>query len=364
MTTERPRVGVVGLGIMGGAMSANLLAAGFEVYGYDTDDERQSSFSGVGLPSAAEVANLSDVVLLSLPSGEALSEVVEQIVAEGERRNSSGDADERGGSDNGAAAGAAAGANRTAAGAAAGANRTAAGEAAGQGIADRATTRSVVVVEMGTLPLEIKQQSQKRLAAVGVDMLDAPVSGTGLQAADATLIVYASGSRPAYESARAVFEVIAARSFYLGEFGNGSRMKFVANLLVAVNTVAAAEAHALGAAAGLAPSVTQEVIAAGVGSSRMFEIRGAMMVEGSYDPAARLAIIKKDAEIIAEFARTLGVGTPLLDAALPLYRRGTASGLGDLDAAAVRRLFDLGPSGGAGDPQEAAPRNAKRPPEQ
>jgi len=357
MTTERPRVGVVGLGIMGGAMSANLLAAGFEVYGYDTDDERQSSFSGVGLPSAAEVANLSDVVLLSLPSGEALSEVVEQIAAEGERRNSSGDADERGGSDNGAAAGAADGANRTAAGEADGA-------ADGEGIADRATTRSVVVVEMGTLPLEIKQQSQKRLAAVGVDMLDAPVSGTGLQAADATLIVYASGSRPAYESARAVFEVIAARSFYLGEFGNGSRMKFVANLLVAVNTVAAAEAHALGAAAGLAPSVTQEVIAAGVGSSRMFEIRGAMMVEGSYDPAARLAIIKKDAEIIAEFARTLGVGTPLLDAALPLYRRGTASGLGDLDAAAVRRLFDLGLSGGAGDPQEAAPRNAKRPTEQ
>lgn len=343
MTTERPRVGVVGLGIMGGAMSANLLAAGFEVYGYDTDDERQSSFSGVGLPSAAEVANLSDVVLLSLPSGEALSEVVEQIAAEGERRNSSGDADERGGSDDGAAAGAAAGANRTAAGAADGA-------ADGEGIAARATTRSVVVVEMGTLPLEIKQQSQKRLAAVGVDMLDAPVSGTGLQAADATLIVYASGSRPAYESARAVFEVIAARSFYLGEFGNGSRMKFVANLLVAVNTVAAAEAHALGAAAGLAPSVTQEVIAAGVGSSRMFEIRGAMMVEESYDPAARLAIIKKDAEIIAEFARTLGVGTPLLDAALPLYRRGTASGLGDLDAAAVRRLFDLGLSGGAEDP--------------
>lgn len=336
-------MGVIGLGIMGGAMSANLLEAGFEVYGYDTDDERQSSFSGVGLPSAAEVANLSDVVLLSLPSGEALSEVAEQIAAGGERLHSSVDADEKGGSDNGAAAGEADGASRTPV-------RTSVGAPAGEGDADRATARAVVVVEMGTLPLEIKQQSQKRLAAVGVDMLDAPVSGTGLQAADATLIVYASGSRSAYESARAVFEVIAARSFYLGEFGNGSRMKFVANLLVAVNTVAAAEAHALGAAAGLAPSVTQEVIAAGVGSSRMFEIRGAMMVKGSYDPAARLAIIKKDAEIIAEFARTLGVETPLLDAAIPIYQRGTASGLGDLDAAAVRRLFDLGLSGGAGDP--------------
>ena len=319
-------MGVVGLGIMGGAMSANLLASGFEVYGYDTDDERQRSFAGIGLSSAGEVAERSDVVLLSLPSGEALSEVAEQIAAAaaGAAGVATADKGAKGGSDKTARA------EETAKKAAAGADfkRTPAGP---------------VVVEMGTLPLEVKQKAQKRLAAAGVDVLDAPVSGTGLQAADATLVVYASGSRTAFESARAVFEVVAARSFYLGEFGNGSRMKFVANLLVAVNTVAASEAHALGAAAGLDPSVTQEVIAAGVGSSRMFEIRGQMMVEGNYDPAARLAIIKKDAEIIAEYARALGVGTPLLDAVLPLYQLGTTSGLGDLDAAAIRRLFEPDP---------------------
>ena len=334
MKASQPRVGVIGLGIMGGAMSANLLTADFEVYGYDTDAERQRSFAGTGLSSAAEVASRSDVVLLSLPSGEALSEVAEQIAAAGAT-----------GAAGTTAAGATA-AGATAAGAmGAGAAEGATG-AAGAGF-DR-TPAGPVVVEMGTLPLEVKQKAQERLAAAGIDVLDAPVSGTGLQAADATLVVYASGSRPAFESARAVFDVIAARSFYLGEFGNGSRMKFVANLLVAVNTVAAAEAHALGAAAGLDPSVTQEVIAAGVGSSRMFEIRGRMMVEGNYDPAARLAIIKKDAEIIAEYARTLGADTPLLDAALPLYQRGTASGLGDLDAAAIRRLFESDPPGSSG----------------
>ena len=321
MKARQPRVGVIGLGIMGGAMSANLLAAGFEVCGYDTDAERQRNFAGTGLSSAGEVASRSDVVLLSLPSGEALSEVAERIAAAGEGATGAG-----------AAAEGATGAE--------GATETGAGF-------DR-TPAGPVVVEMGTLPLEVKQKAQERLAAAGIDMLDAPVSGTGLQAADATLVVYASGCRPAFESARAVFDVVAARSFYLGEFGNGSRMKFVANLLVAVNTVAAAEAHALGAAAGLDASITQEVIAAGVGSSRMFEIRGRMMVEGSYDPAARLAIIKKDAEIIAEYARTLGVDTPLLDAVLPLYQRGTASGLGDLDAAAIRRLFELDPPGSSG----------------
>lgn len=327
-------MGVIGLGIMGGAMSTNLLAAGFEVYGYDTDAERQRSFAGIGLSSAAEVASRSDVVLLSLPSGEALSEVAERIAEAGEGATAAG-ATAEGATAAGATGAATEGATGAAAGAAdaAGVNRTPAGP---------------VVVEMGTLPLEVKQKAQERLAAVGLDVLDAPVSGTGLQAADATLVVYASGNRPAFESASAVFDVVAARSFYLGEFGNGSRMKFVANLLVAVNTVAAAEAHALGAAAGLDPSITQEVIAAGVGSSRMFEIRGRMMVEGNYDPAARLAIIKKDAEIIAEYARALRVDTPLLDAVLPLYQRGTASGLGEFDAAAIRRLFEPDPPGGSG----------------
>ena len=325
-------MGVIGLGIMGGAMSANLLAAGFEVCGYDTDAERQRSFAGTSLSSAAEVASRSDVVLLSLPSGEALSEVAERIAAAGAGEGTTGATGTAGATPEGAAEGA-----------------TGAGAAGATTGADFARTPAgPVVVEMGTLPLEVKQKAQERLAAAGIDVLDAPVSGTGLQAADATLVVYASGSRPAFESARAVFDVVAARSFYLGEFGNGSRMKFVANLLVAVNTVAAAEAHALGAAAGLDASVTQEVIAAGVGSSRMFEIRGRMMVEGSYDPAARLAIIKKDAEIIAEYARTLGVDTPLLDAVLPLYQQGTASGLGDLDAAAIRRLFEPDPPGSSG----------------
>lgn len=302
----KPRVGVIGLGIMGGAMGSHIAAAGFELCGFDIDSAKRRSFAGESTEAVSDVIARSDVVLLSLPSSGALDEVSAQIVEAAEASHKAG---------------------------VTGTTRTTAAETADQPLEER------VAVEMGTLPLEAKHLAQQRLAAVGVDLLDAPVSGTGLQAADATLVVYASGSRSAYKAASPVFDVISARRYHLGEFGNGTRMKFVANLLVAVNTLAAAEAHALGAAAGLSSALTQEVIGAGVGSSRMFEIRGPMMVEGCYEPAARLSTIFKDAGIISDFARGLGVNTPLLDAALPLYEQGTNGGLGDLDAAALRLLL-------------------------
>ena len=191
----RPRVGVIGLGVMGGAMSGHLVAAGFEVCGYDLNPAKTAASAARGVDSIADVAGHSDVVLLSLPSVGALDDVSAGLAA--------------------------------------------------------AAPAGLVAVEMGTLPLEAKQRAFDRLTAAGCDLLDAPVSGTGLQAADATLVVYSSGSHASFERAAPIFDVIGRRSYDLGEFGNGSRMKFVANLLVAVHTLAAAEAHALGAAAGL-----------------------------------------------------------------------------------------------------------------
>jgi len=277
-------VGVVGLGVMGSAMSRHIVAGGYEVRGYDVDTDQMSASAAVAAASVAEVAESCGIVLLSLPTAASLEAVAQEIASVG-REDS-------------------------------------------------------IVVEMGTLPLEAKAAAAATLHAVGVTMLDAPVSGTGLQAADATLVVYCSGPSGALNRVRPVFDLIARQTYDLGEFGNGSRMKFVANLLVAVQTLAAAEAHSLGAAAGLAPSVVQEVIGAGVGSSRMFDIRGPMMVSEQYEPpSARLSIILKDAGIISDFARATNAATPLLDATIPLYERAVRLGLGDVDAAVLRKLF-------------------------
>jgi 3-hydroxyisobutyrate dehydrogenase-like beta-hydroxyacid dehydrogenase len=269
---------------MGSAMSRHIVAGGYEVRGYDVDTDQMSASAAVAAASVAEVAESCGIVLLSLPTAASLEAVAQEIASVG-REDS-------------------------------------------------------IVVEMGTLPLEAKAAAAATLHAVGVTMLDAPVSGTGLQAADATLVVYCSGPSGALNRVRPVFDLIARQTYDLGEFGNGSRMKFVANLLVAVQTLAAAEAHSLGAAAGLAPSVVQEVIGAGVGSSRMFDIRGPMMVSEQYEPpSARLSIILKDAGIISDFARATNAATPLLDATIPLYERGVRLGLGDVDAAVLRKLF-------------------------
>ncbi len=171
-------------------------------------------------------------------------------------------------------------------------------------------------------------------------MLDCPLSGTGAQAETRDLAIFASGDPAAYERCRDPFAGFARVSHYLGAFGNGSRMKFVANLLVAVHNVATAEAIVLGTKAGLDPQRILEVIASGAGTSRIFELRGPMMANGAYRPAsATTQMFQKDSSIIAAFARALGVDTPMLAAAAPLYDEAAALGYGEDDVAAVHSVL-------------------------
>jgi 3-hydroxyisobutyrate dehydrogenase-like beta-hydroxyacid dehydrogenase len=285
--TMSERIGVIGLGVMGSAMGRNLLAAGHQVLGFDIDQGKGATFVDLGgetASSAGEVASAVEVVLLSLPTVAALAAVAGEITEH--------------------------------------------------------ARRDLVCLEAGTFPLQAKLDARDVLAAAGVDLLDTPLSGTGLQAADATLVVFASGSREGFERARPVFDAIGRSTHYLGEFGNGSKMKYIANLLVAVHGLAAAEAHVLGIAAGLDPARVQEVMEDGVGSSKIFEIRGPMMVANDYPAAARLDILLKDSTLIRDYARSVGAPTPLLDAAVPIYQQSSEAGLGDLDAAALCRFLE------------------------
>ena len=291
---SNPRVGIVGVGVMGGAMTRNLLTAGFSVTITDVRDEVVEPLVALGAVAAgspAAVADASDVVLLSLPTVGALDTVV-----------------------------------------------------AGDGGLVGTANTEVVCVEMGTLPLDAKQRAFDALAAVGIRLMDVPVSGTGLQAADATLVVFASGDAAAFKIAEPVFGGIGRSTYYLGDFGSGSKMKYIANLLVAVHNLATAEAHALGIAAGMDPATVQQVMSDGVGASKILDIRGPMMVADDYQPpSARLDIILKDALIIKAFADQHGAPTPLLDATLPVYEASKADGLGGEDAAALlRHLETLG----------------------
>jgi L-threonate 2-dehydrogenase len=281
-------VGIVGVGIMGGAIAQSLVADGLAVQGFDPDPRRQDHLRHIGATvagSAAEVARGADLVLASLPSAAALDETVTSLLA--------------------------------------------------------APRAGLVIAELSTLPIPDKERGRDRLAAGGMILLDCPISGTGAQAATRDLAVYASGDRAAFDRAEPVFAHFARVSHYLGAFGNGSRMKFVANLLVAVHNVASAEAMVLGLKSGLDPATIVKVIGSGAGNSRIFELRAPLMAKDEYQPATmKIDVWQKDMSIIAAFAKALGVETPTFTAAGPIYDAAQAAGLGADDTAAVCALLE------------------------
>ena len=284
---EPRNIAVIGLGIMGGAIARNLMAAGFAVSGFDVDEAKMAALAKDGVStagSAADAVRGAAVALISLPSVEALDGTVAQLAAE--------------------------------------------------------PKPGLILLEVSTFSLDAKERAHDGLAAAEMTLLDCPISGTGAQAITKDLAVYASGDETAFDRCREIFAGFARVTHYLGAFGNGSRMKFVANLLVAVHNAAAAEAMVLGVKAGLDPERILEVIGSGAGNSRILELRGPMMARRVYTPpTATMHVLQKDSGIIAEFARDLGVSTPMLDVAAPLYDEAAAEGYAEEDVGAVHAVL-------------------------
>ena len=281
-------VGMIGLGIMGSAMSFNLGRAGFRVVGYDVAPRARAGHKrsgGVAAKSLRDVARRADIIITSLPSARALAEVAAGLA--------------------------------------------------------KSARRGTVVVETSTLPIEVKTAARDTLARRGVTLLDCPLSGTGAQARAKDLLIYVSGERAAYKKISPVLPGFTSANYYVGAFGSGSKMKFVANLLVAIHNVAAAEAMVLGMKAGLDPAMVLKVIAGGAGGSRMFQVRGPMMVKGDYSEATmKNEVWQKDMTIIGDFARSLDCPTPLFAASAPIYNSAMAMGLGKEDTGAVCKVLE------------------------
>jgi 3-hydroxyisobutyrate dehydrogenase-like beta-hydroxyacid dehydrogenase len=198
-----------------------------------------------------------------------------------------------------------------------------------------------VVVEMSTFSLDDKEKAERSLRVAGHVMLDCPLSGTGAQAKTKDLVVYASGDSGAIASLMGLFSDFAREAHDLGTFGNGSRMKFVANLLVAIHNVAAAEAFVLGMKAGLDPQKILKLVSAGAGNSRVFELRGPMMAANRYDEATmKISTWQKDMTIIRNFAHALACPTPLFSASEPVYSAALKGGYGAEDTAAVCAVLE------------------------
>ena len=152
---------------------------------------------------------------------------------------------------------------------------------------------------------------------------------------------YASGDAQGIQAHHADVEGFAAQVYDVGPFGNGSQMKYVANLLVAINNVATAEAMVLGMKAGLAPQLIFDLIKGGAGNSRIFELRAPMMVKNNYNDASmKIDVWHKDMSVIGAYARKIKVPTPIFDASMPIYLKAMKAGLGAQDTAAVCAVLE------------------------
>jgi putative dehydrogenase len=137
-----------------------------------------------------------------------------------------------------------------------------------------------------------------------------------------------------------VFDGFARGTYYCGGFGTGSKLKFVANLLVTIHNLSTAEAMVLGEKAGLDLRLLYRVIGDGAGSSRMFQVRGPLMVAGRYlPPHMKSEIYQKDIDIIAGYARGLRCPTPLFTGSLPWYTAALRQGWGEHDTAAIHAVL-------------------------
>jgi 3-hydroxyisobutyrate dehydrogenase-like beta-hydroxyacid dehydrogenase len=199
----------------------------------------------------------------------------------------------------------------------------------------------VIVAELSTLALDDKTKAEETLRESGHVMLDCPLSGTGAQAANRDLVVYASGDAATISKLDSVFRDFGRQVNNVGPFGNGTKMKFVANLLVAIHNVASAEAMVLGMKAGLPPQQIVDLVSAGAGNSRIFELRAPLMADQRYEPATmKIELWQKDMQVIDAFARQLGCPTPLFTASDSLYRAALANGQGQQDTASVCSVLE------------------------
>jgi len=283
-------VGVIGLGFMGSAISANIAKAGFHLTGFDIARERMDLLvkkGGEAASSSRDVAEHADVILTSLPSLTAFEDVIwgEKGILSSKRKG-------------------------------------------------------LIVMECSTLSIEDKRRARDAMQKSGMALLDCPISG-GMRAAEKDLIVYGSGKKEIYGRCLPIIRSFSRANYYLGEFGSGMKMKALANLLVAIHIVSSAEAMVLGMKAGLDPELIYKVMNESSGRSRMLEVRGPRMVRNDYDnPSMKVKVFQKDLKIIERFASNLNCPTPLFADCIQVYLGAMAMGFEDKDTASACAVLE------------------------
>jgi 3-hydroxyisobutyrate dehydrogenase-like beta-hydroxyacid dehydrogenase len=273
---------------MGSALAARFLAAGHDVLGFDLEAARLSELRAInGRPAqdVREVAAGCRRLVLSLPNTDVVQSVVRQMSQELRQ---------------------------------------------GQIIIDTTTGDPRQSAEIG-----------RTLAAQGVAYLDATVSGSSEQARRGEVVVMAGGQAEALAQCEDLFRLFARRTYHLGSWGAGARMKLVTNLVLGLNRAALAEGLSFARALGLEAAEALEVLLASPAYSRIMETKGAKMVQGDFQPVARLSQHLKDVRLILQVGAEARARLPLTKVHQQLLEQAEAAGLGGADNSALIRVFEL-----------------------
>jgi 3-hydroxyisobutyrate dehydrogenase-like beta-hydroxyacid dehydrogenase len=278
-------VGFIGLGNVGLPAAINLLRAGFTVRGYDVHPNPQfEAAGGQSVTHCRDVAS-APVIVQSLPSVAALASSVDSLTAAAH---------------------------------------------AGQ-----------VVIELSSYPIAAKQAQADRLAQHGIEMLDCEISGLAHQIASRSGVIFKAGNVATVDRVKAVFDAIAERHYYLGAFGAASKMKLIANTMVCVHNLMAAEALALGKRIGLDPEQMLEVLGNSAAGSMTFRNKGPLMVSRNFaDGSGPFRHMFGYLTRTRDVAIDAGSATPLLDAVSGVFAIAESEGRHDQDIAAIIEVVE------------------------
>ena len=288
--TDKPRIGILGMGTMGGPMARRLVESGFTVTGYEPDQTRagKAKADGVALASSpARVAEVSDMVLSSLPDVATVRRAYEA--------------------------------------------------------ADGAIARArpgMVFIDVSTTDPESWREVAKAAKTKGVECLDAPVSGGPADAGSGKLIFLIGGEASVLDRCRPVLSVLGHEIHHIGPLGSGQVLKIVNNVMSVGNVVVAAEAMVLGVRAGLDPQRLYDILSTSGGRSHHFIKRFPNVLAGDFTPYFGINLSRKDVAIGLNMAASLGLPMPVTSAVRQTYDTAHAEGFGSLDMAGVIALYE------------------------
>jgi len=280
-------VGMIGLGVLGSAIAPNILKSGVQLSVNDIEQDKMNSIVNndiIGENSISELCKKSNVVITCLPSTNALESVVQEIAA---------------------------------------------------------SNSNPLVIEISTLSLKDKLKARDYLKNYNIEMLDCPVSGNRIAALASELTAFCSGSEEVFSKINFILQSFCRETHYVGEFGAGIKTKMCGNILNLVHNAVAAEALVLAMKSGLDPELFHKTISGSFSSSRVFEIRGKLMVDDDYErEGMNFSTPMKDSKIIADHAIDMNCPIPLYQTAMQSYHAAVAQGLFDLDQSAVCKVME------------------------